>query len=189
VAEIEIITHEILLSSLHYDPETGFLTWLSGAIRSDRVGKMVGSNGAGGYIRLIIKGRGYQAHRLAWFYMTGRWPKEQIDHINLDKTDNRFVNLREATQSQNQTHRRRLRNNKTGYTGVSVCGKNGRFIATYSRNNRNICIGSFDRPEEAYAAYLAAIAYRGEFIAPDHRLPDSVAAAAICGPIAPPNAM
>jgi hypothetical protein len=106
----------------------------------------------------------YYCHRLAWLYMTGRWPSEQIDHENLDRSDTRFKNLREATWSQNQQHKLPQKNNKTGVTGVDFLNGIQRYRARYKQGGREFHVGVFATLEEAKAARAAAIAYRGKFI-------------------------
>jgi HNH endonuclease len=99
------LTAARLRELLDYDPITGAFTW-----RSPR---------QSGYRRIFIDGRLYAASRLAWLWMTGSWPKGQIDHANLKKDDDRWTNLREASQSAQSANRGRLRKNKVGLKGVT----------------------------------------------------------------------
>jgi hypothetical protein len=93
--------------------------------------------------------------RLAWFYTTGAWPKDQIDHIDGNKSNNRFANLREATPSQNtQNQRRAMRTNKLGILGVILA--RGKFRAQIWFDGKNKFLGYFATAEAAHAAYLAA---------------------------------
>lgn len=92
------LTQEVLKSLLYYDPETGIFVWLVTRQRSP-AGKEAGGYDEKGYRRICVNGTKVRAHRLAWLYMTGEWPEDQLDHINGLKDDNRFVNLREATNS------------------------------------------------------------------------------------------
>lgn len=99
------LTAESLRELLHYDPQTGIFTWrvTRGNLKAcSRAGSMKED----GYIRVCIGERRYHAHRLAWLYVTGDWPVEEIDHINRNKADNRFTNLRPATRSTNEQNRR-----------------------------------------------------------------------------------
>src|SRR5690348_8900862 len=86
---------------LRYDPETGKFFWLVRARRRSRIGDEAGSDHGQGYIEIGIEGRRYLAHRLAWFYMTGEWPPEMVDHKDLCRSNNRWANLRLATHGQN----------------------------------------------------------------------------------------
>src|SRR5712692_928690 len=108
-----------------------------------------------GYLRIGICGGQYRAHRLAWLYMTGKWPIDQIDHKNAVKNDNRWKNLREATCAiNNQNKRKALRNNRTGFLGVSRNGKG--FIAQIKINEKRRNLGTYPTPELAHEAYLKA---------------------------------
>lgn len=111
------ITATRLRELLHYDPETGLFTWKV-ARQGTRAGAFAGALNHG-YLRITIDWRHYPAHRLAWLYMTGEWPADLIDHINLVSDDNRFVNLRQATRAQNMHNSARPRTNTSGVKGVS----------------------------------------------------------------------
>lgn len=148
-----MISHAELKHLLHYDPETGLWTWLNPLARYISVGARAGSNDGKGYIRIQVRGSSYRSGRLAWFYMTGEWPEDQIDHINRDTSDDRWVNLREATQSQNNFNR------GSGIRGVYRCGSKWR--AQVGPNND---LGIFPTFEEAIAARdIAAARLGGEF--------------------------
>jgi hypothetical protein len=107
-----------------------------------------------GYVKIRVEYRPYYAHRLAWFYMTKQWPDYDIDHINTIKTDNRFVNLREATRSQNVANRSFNKNNKLGVKGV-VKTKTGRFEARIRVNGKKQFLGTFKTVEAAASVYAA----------------------------------
>lgn len=156
------LTHELLKQTLDYDPETGVFIWI--AVRKGQsVGRIAGNIYPGqGYRKIYINNKNYFAHRLAWFYVHGEWP-EIVDHINRDKSDNRIVNLRAATKSQNAMNARTWNSNTTGARGVSV-DKNGRFHAYLRTGKDRINIGHFDTLAEAKAARKAlALKIYGEF--------------------------
>src|SRR5690348_14306740 len=116
-----------LRAMLNYDPETGLFTW-----RHTGKGRKatVGSNSHGYVsIRLTVRGKkkGYLAHRLAWFYTYGEWPKNLIDHIDMNPANNAISNLREATHSTNKANRRAPANNSTGFKGVSFNKAYGKY--------------------------------------------------------------
>lgn len=163
------LTQKELMDRLLYDPETGIFKWLKIAPnqreRCERKDKVAGSVNDRGYVKIRINGAWHSAHRLAWLYMVGQWPSEDIDHINLNKSDNRWDNLRAASPMQNRQNRTIPKRNKTGFLGVAHHNRlPNLFIAQYHKDGRNHVIGFFKRPEEAHAAYLKAIAYRGNFI-------------------------
>jgi hypothetical protein len=127
-------------------------------------GKIAATPAGKGYLRISISGRDYKSHRLAWLIMTGSWPAKQIDHANLDKSDNRFVNLREATQSQNEANKRAYMNNTSGAKGVSWDKRRGKWVANIRRDGRQVHLGYFDTIEPAASAYeRAAREINGEF--------------------------
>lgn len=150
------LTVERLKELLHYEPETGVFTWRVKTNKSRNwVGKRAGcANVSTGYVMIGIDGHDIRAHRLAWFYMTGEWPANEVDHRNTDKGDNRWDNLRQATTRLNGENKRRAnRNSKTGFLGVSP--HRNRFMARIKVNGKHKCLGTFDTPEQAHAAYVA----------------------------------
>lgn len=148
------LTAKRLHELLHYDPKTGIFTWLVDLGKMHLKGKQAGQN-SDRYIRIRIDYRMYLAHRLAWLYMTGKWPKGEIDHRDGIKTNNCFDNIRDVTRSINgQNTQRARKDNKLGILGVSKRGN--KFSAQIKYDNKNRCIGLFDTPEKAQDAYLAA---------------------------------
>lgn len=149
------LTQERLKALVHYDPDNGFFTW-NMKRRRCRPGDMAGCRMKHGYICIRIDDILYTAHRLAWFYMTGQWPADQIDHINGVRHDNRFANLREATNLENTQNcvGTLRRSNKSGYTGVRK--DRDKWVAEIKTNYKGKYLGRFDTAEEAYAAYLKA---------------------------------
>ena len=108
------------------------------------------------YRYISVNGRAYSVARLAFLYMTDRWPEEEMDHINGDPLDNRWANLREVTRAQNEANKHKAnRNSKTGVRGVWPDGK-GKFIAAVMRNRVRKWFGPFQTIEEAAAAYKEA---------------------------------
>jgi hypothetical protein len=150
------LTVERLRDVLRYEPDTGLFFWKLRTCRSIQVGELAGcAHPVWRYRGIKIDGREYKAHRLAWFYVHGIWPKHQIDHINGDRTDNRISNLRDVTASVNsQNQVRPMRTNKTGFLGVDQ--HVGRYRAKIFVRGRVMYLGHFDTPEEASEAYLTA---------------------------------
>lgn len=103
-----------------------------------------------------LDGRLYLAHRLAWFYVHGVWPSQQIDHINRCRTDNRLVNLREATSSENCQNRPLQRNSTSGHTGVTWNATLLKWHARISLGGKRRHIGWYHTKEEAIKARKAA---------------------------------
>src|SRR5208337_438545 len=100
-----LITLEYLRHILKYNPDTGLWKWREYRASHVWYGDQAGFLENTGYVRIVIDYERYQAHVLAWFYMTGEWPKNKIDHENTISWDNRWENLREATNSQNGGNR------------------------------------------------------------------------------------
>lgn len=150
--------HHRLLELLRYNQNTGDFVWNVGLGRR-RYG-IAGTHKPKGHIDIQIDGVIYKAHRLAWFYIHGVWPRDQIDHINSDASDNRLVNLRECTNRQNCQNR--SKQNRLGLKGV--CSKGRAFIAQISVEGSTRHLGSFRTAEAAHSAYCdAARLYFGEF--------------------------
>lgn len=145
------VTHERVKALLDYDTVTGELRWTGAAVPRVR-GKLIsaGTN----YVYVQVDGRSHPAHRVIWFWMTGEWPPEQIDHINGDKRDNRFCNLRLATAARG----------RSGAMGVQP--HRNRWQASISVGRKRVNLGTYTTKEEAAAAYLRAAEkqYGAEFV-------------------------
>lgn len=116
-----------------------------------------------GYAEVRINQRSYAVHRIIFFMFNGYMPK-CIDHINMDKCDNRIENLRPATLSQNGINSRNRRNNTSGYKGVSFCKSTKKWKASIKCQGKNINIGYFnDIKEAAKARKKTEIELFGEF--------------------------
>lgn len=153
----------ILKKLLHYEPKTGAFIWLPRGDRrwdSRHAGKSAGylwrARALGVAYRMIgIFGYPFYAHRLAWLYMTGKWPTKQVDHTDGDGLNNRWNNLRQATNSQNHANIGPRRDNTVGLKGVTrVRGK--RFQAQITVRGNVRYLGTFKTPEESHAVYHAA---------------------------------
>lgn len=160
----EPLTQDQLKERFEYNPDTGFFIYRI-AIAQMKPGDIAGNANTNGHIQIEINYRPYLAHNLAWFYMTGEWPNGFIvDHINRNYADNRWINFRKATHSQNQGNRKKHKLNKSGYRGVNFVKKNGKFQAQISINNKKVWLGYFVTAELAYEAYLkVAKEHFGEF--------------------------
>lgn len=149
-----MITNKQLKQYLHYNPETGIFVRIKSK-RSSEVGKQAGCSSGHKYVHIYLFGKYYQAHRLAWLFITGKWPKEFIDHINGNCEDNRFVNLREADRKiNNQNQRKAQKINKVGLLGV--CKHRNKYQAAISIDGYPKYLGHFDTPELAHKAYVEA---------------------------------
>ena len=146
-------TQDRIKELLHYCPHTGRFTWIK-ARGNKASGSPAGYTDPKGYVYIAIDKKDYAAHRLAWIYTHGVEPQDEIDHKNHVKDDNRIDNLRPATHAQNCAHRRIRKDNFVGYKGVQLY--RGKYASRITVNGRQRRLGTFNTPEEAYIAYLAA---------------------------------
>lgn len=151
-----MIALERLKELVSYDRETGRFHW-----NIDRGGLIMAGHRAGytrkdGYLVLVLDGESYLGHRVAWFYETGSWPDEMIDHINGNPADNRLANLREATRSQNMMNMAVPPANTSGFKGVSFCKRSNRWDTYITVDRKRRRLGYFQNIEDAVAARKAA---------------------------------
>lgn len=140
---------------LSYDPATGLFTWVQNCGRG-RKSSTAGVVQSHGYVSIVLKGQRYQAHRLAWLYLTDKDPGSfQVDHIDRDKSNNKASNLRLATQAQNSWNQQ-----AQGWTKT----KDGRYQAAIRVDGKPIHIGRYTTVEEARTAYIeACVKFHGEW--------------------------
>lgn len=150
--------HDKLLAAIDYNPDTGELTWKACLSNRIHTGAPVGYIAAHGYRYVTVFGVRVYAQQLIWFYMTGTWPKpgHVIDHINQNKQDNRWSNLREITVGQNNQNLGKPVTNKSGHKGVSWDSLSGNWRAQISVNGKSKYLGLFATPTEAAIAYNKA---------------------------------
>lgn len=150
------ITQFELRNLVHYDPDSGRLTWRVSRGRV-RAGDEIKSVNADGYVQIGVCGGRYLAHRAIWLYMTGKWPTNIIDHWDGDRRNNSWINLRNATSITNaQNMRSAHADNRHGLLGVSfIRGRKSRPYRSEIRyQGQQIRLGTFPTAELAHAAYL-----------------------------------
>jgi hypothetical protein len=147
-----MITQKYLKSILHYNPLTGRFAWING-ITNNPDNMHNGFLNYKGYLMIQIDGKHYRQHRLAFLYMTGEWPKVQVDHENNIKSDNRWINLRNANNQLNHYNKLKPKNNTSGAKGVRRL-KTGKFSARIKYNQKEIFLGVHDTLELASEAYF-----------------------------------
>lgn len=158
-----MISQDYLMSILEYDEKTGMFTWASKRPKI-KIGSIAGGIDSQGYCRINIDGKKYAAHRLAFLYMQGIVPPNEVDHINGVRIDNRWVNLRLADKSQNLHNQGIRKTNTTGCKGVHFQKSNGRFVSYIRANGKRIYLGLSDNIFEAAAKSISAInSMHGQF--------------------------
>lgn len=142
-----------------YDPDTGSLSWRDGG---GDAGWLDQSNG---YIRLMIDGIRLYAHNVIWFMVAGYYPdKKEVDHIDLDRANNRWDNFRKSSPTLQQANRGVQRNNALHTKGVSYCKSTGKYRADIRVNGKSVNLGRRPTIEEASELYArAAVEHYGEF--------------------------
>lgn len=168
-SDIPLITAAQARELLSYNPATGKLIWRERPreyFSSERDWKKWNQRYQGkpafdcdesaGYCKGHILGRTYRAHRIIWLLETGDWPEMFIDHINRNRKDNRWENLRHVTGSQNNKNSSKRRDNTSGINGVSWSKEKRKWVATIFAEGRHLNLGYFDDIEQAKVARLAA---------------------------------
>jgi len=102
-----------------------------------------------GYLIATIFKDFYMAHRVCWLLYYGEFPKYQIDHINHIRADNRIVNLRDVSHTDNMKNKKRYKNNKSGFMGVSWDRISNRWVANITINKKQVCLGGSNSKAEA----------------------------------------
>jgi len=158
------LTQEKLRELLHYDPLTGVFTRRVALSNRVKIGEVAGCDRPDGYLIFNVLGKLCLAHRLAWLYVYGTWPREELDHKNGDRKDNRIDTLREATHTENVRNSKVHWNNTSGFKGVSWSKEKRKWYARIMFNRMVIRLGYFRTAEAASEAYeTAAEKYFGEF--------------------------
>lgn len=149
-----MVTQERLKYLFTYDKDAGNFHRKKQGGRC-KIGSVAGSINRHGYTMIMIDYKNYSAHRLSFLYIYGYLPVKEIDHINGNKSDNRIINLREASRSENQQNVKKCqKNNESGLLGVGFDKRRNKYIARISVNGVSKFIGSFISPDDAHSAYI-----------------------------------
>ena len=154
------LTQEKLKELLDYAPANGVFVWKVDRGKKVKKGDVAGSIDNHGYWCIKIESKRYLAHRLAFLYMEGYFPENQVDHIDRNRSNNEWKNLREVSQSCNMRNCKIRKTNKSGITGVCWHKKNNKWTATIRIHKKNIDLGRFDSLlDAAKARWNAEVKY------------------------------
>lgn len=158
------LTAEQVREILSYDPETGLLTWKVRTSNRMRIGQVAGTVGKHGYVTISIRYKKYTAQRIIWLIVTGKWPEGMIDHRDTVRSNNRWENLREASQSQNACNSKTPSDNASGVKGVAYNKRDRNWMAYINKDGRRVYLGTYpDKAQAAAARNRAAPKYHGDF--------------------------
>lgn len=149
-------SYEEVAELLDYNPDTGEFIRKKRTSNSIKVGDTAGTTNSEGYRQVSIRGKQYYAHRLAWLLHYGEWPRQDLDHINHTRADNRITNLRLADRSTNMKNSTKRADNTSGICGVYWYKPYSKWMALLGYEGGSKFLGYFDTIEEAATARLAA---------------------------------
>lgn len=146
----EDLTPQLIKQVLNYDASTGHLIWTSGLhskrmLPGSRAGSLVKKSG---YRQISFLGNTYPEHRFIWFMQTGEWP-EQVDHIDQDRSNNKWSNLRAVTKAENARNRSRNPHSKVGEVGIWYNMSTFKYVAEITFDGKKVFQKSYDNIEDA----------------------------------------
>lgn len=139
---------------LSYEPETGVFRWRRVSSKKINVGDIAGWKTALGYRAVVVCGKQVYCHRLAWLFTHGEMPKNQIDHINGIRDDNRPCNLRDVSHKEN--HQNVCQPGSNRLAGARWDKTRGLWASSINVDGQHIHLGRFPTAEEAHQAYVSA---------------------------------
>lgn len=156
----QILTQERLKFLFTYNSETGVFIRNVNKARMKK-GDVVGTIHNKGYLKASVDGKEYLLHRLAWLYVYGCLPSDQIDHIDHDKKNNAICNLRECSNEDNHMNMPKGTDNTSGFVGVRFNESNGKWRSVITANKKTHHLGYFDELSDAILARKEAEKYHG----------------------------
>lgn len=144
-----------IFTFLAYSPDNGKFFWVHNRPNGIRAGSLAGHR-SGRYLAISLDGQDIYLHRLAFVFMTGDWPKNYVDHINRDKKDNRWSNLRDVDMTQNMYNASLRADNTSGRKGVAYVNRTGKWMSYIIYKSKQIHLGFFETFEDAVKARVEA---------------------------------
>jgi len=144
-----VITQKELKNILHYNPKNGVFIWSKKISKKINTGDIAGDVNKRGYCRIGIRGKKYASHILAWIYIYGEAPENDLDHIDHNKTNNKISNLRIVTPSENAMNQTMSKANKSGFNGVVWNKKAGKWMVQIAFERNQIYLGIYDDIHDA----------------------------------------
>lgn len=156
------ITQALVKEYLDYDPQTGELIWIKKPSKRanlrTRAGSLVSTTG---YRSIALFGKSYPEHHVVWLWYHGYWPKQQLDHIDHIRNNNRISNLREVTVGENARNRTRRQNTRTDEAGIWFNRISKRYVAEITKDGKKVYQASFVDIEDAITARKAKLIEHG----------------------------
>jgi len=150
------LTHKELIRQVMYNPWTGYFYWKISKQGMKGIGTIAGTlDKTSGYFKMCILSKQYRTHRIAWFYVYGYMPENQIDHKDRIRHHNWIKNLREVSSQCQNRNKGNSKNNISGIKGVSLDKGKDKWTAIITLNYRNYNLGSYTNFDEAVCHRLA----------------------------------
>jgi hypothetical protein len=143
------ITREYLLELFDYDRAVGKLFWKIPKANRIKIGDEAGYIRKDGYHAISIDNKECLTHRLIWMIETGKWPENDIDHIDGQPSNNRIQNLQDVTHRQNGRNQKLPHNNSSGVVGVSWYKRYQKWVVQSRKDGKNINLGYFENKRDA----------------------------------------
>jgi len=151
-----MITQKRLKEVLNYNTETGIFTRLISTTIAVKVGDIAGRIKKNGYSEIMVDSKRYPSHRLAWLYVYGEMPKNEIDHIDGNPRNNSINNLRECNRFEQHQNRASSKSGSSKYLGVYWHKTSNKWAAQIRSNKKSFHLGFFETEESAFNAYCSA---------------------------------
>lgn len=145
------LTQKRLKELLDYIPESGEFVWKLNRGPRILAGSLAGYLDNKKYRVIKVDNVQFKAHRLAFLWMNGEFPPQDVDHINRNPSDNRWLNLRHATRSQNCINKLPSNRNSSGHVGVYWSKQHKKWRAQCKVGQKQHSLGLFENIQDAFS--------------------------------------